>query len=183
LENLLLVLLLIVFNPTFFEPRLLVVSDPVKDFQPILESSYVNMPVIAMADVDSPTKNIDIVIPCNTRSKNSVALMWWLLSREVLRIRGITPREEEWDVLVDMFLYRDPQNEQNKDNKKQNKVSDFHPDTWKGQADDADDGGDRQGDVNVDEFDQKENPESVGEPGKESGNWENWNENNDEENW
>jgi len=102
----------------FFEPRLLVVSDPVKDFQPILESSYVNMPVIAMADVDSPTKNIDIVIPCNTRSKYSVALMWWMLAREVLRLRGTISRTEEWNVLVDMFLYRDTSTEDAKNTEK-----------------------------------------------------------------
>jgi small subunit ribosomal protein SAe len=97
----------------FFEPRLLVVSDPIKDFQPILESSYVNMPVIAMADIDSPTRHIDIVIPCNTKGKESVALMWWLLAREVLRIKGVISRHEDWDVLVDMFVFRD-QEEQEK---------------------------------------------------------------------
>jgi small subunit ribosomal protein SAe len=93
----------------FFEPRLLVVSDPVKDFQPILESSYVNMPVIAMADVDSPTRHIDIVIPCNTRSKYAVALVWWMLAREVLRFRGEITRDQPWQVPVDMFLFREPE--------------------------------------------------------------------------
>jgi len=101
----------------FFEPRLLVVSDPIKDFQPILESSYVNMPVIAMADVDCPTRHIDIVIPCNTRSKESVALMWWMLAREVLRLKGDIARDVEWKVLVDMFLYRDPEEQEKLENR------------------------------------------------------------------
>jgi len=161
----------------FFEPRLLVVSDPVKDFQPILESSYVNMPVIAMADVDSPTKNIDIVIPCNTRSKNAVALMWWMLAREVLRLRGAISRTDEWNVLVDMFLYRDTATEENKNTeKKGGKMKDFHPDTWQG----TDDGGDDQdeGHVEADDFENTGTNEIVGEPLKgQNDGWVDWAEN------
>jgi len=161
----------------FFEPRLLVVSDPVKDFQPILESSYVNMPVIAMADVDSPTKNIDIIIPCNTRSKNSVALMWWLLAREVLRLKGVIPRDQEWDVLVDMFLYRDPNQEDKKNGeKKGSKMKDFHPDTWKGA-----DEGEADDHVDAEDFDQNPPNETVGEPktGGQSEGWIDWGENDE----
>jgi len=157
----------------FFEPRLLVVSDPVKDFQPILESSYVNMPVIAMADVDSPTKNIDIVIPCNTRSKNAVALMWWMLAREVLRLRGTISRTEEWNVLVDMFLYRDTSNEEGKNTeKKGGKMKDFHPATWQGTDDGADD--QDEGHVDTDEFDNTGTNETVGEPKTGTGQNEGW---------
>jgi len=96
----------------FCEPRLLVASDPIKDFQPILESSYSNMPVIAMADMDCPTRHIDIIIPCNTKSKYSVALIWWMLAREVLRLKGEIPRTSDWQVPVDMFLFREPEEQE-----------------------------------------------------------------------
>eukprot|EP01129_Flabellula_baltica_P016987 TRINITY_DN9279_c0_g1_i1.p1 TRINITY_DN9279_c0_g1~~TRINITY_DN9279_c0_g1_i1.p1 ORF type:complete len:280 (+),score=69.54 TRINITY_DN9279_c0_g1_i1:74-913(+) len=91
----------------FIEPRLLVVADPVKDYQPIVEASYVNVPVIAMCNTDNNLRNIDIAIPCNTNSKYAVGLVWWMLAREVLRLRGVVSRTEEWDVMVDMFIYRD----------------------------------------------------------------------------
>jgi len=168
----------------FFEPRLLVVSDPVKDFQPILESSYVNMPVIAMADVDSPTKNIDIVIPCNTRSKYSVALMWWMLAREVLRLRGTISRTEEWNVLVDMFLYRDTSTEDAKNTeKKGGKIKEYHPSTWQGTDEGADDNED-QGGVDADDFGETATNETVGEPktGPGTNDWVDWAEDgNDDE--
>lgn len=93
----------------FREPRLLVVTDPLADHQPIIEASYVNIPVIAFCNTDSPLKYIDIAIPCNTKAVHSIGLMWWLLSREVLRLRGRIPRSEEWSVVVDMFFYRDPE--------------------------------------------------------------------------
>ena len=35
--------------------------------------------------------------------------MWWLLAREVLRLRGSIARESKWDVVVDLFFYRDPE--------------------------------------------------------------------------
>merc|ERR1711939_963852 len=38
----------------YMEPRLLILTDPRTDHQPIRESSYVNIPIIAFCDTDSP---------------------------------------------------------------------------------------------------------------------------------
>jgi len=92
----------------FREPRLLVVCDPGADHQPIEEASYSNIPVIAFCNTDSNLRYVDIAIPCNNKSKDSIGLMWWLLTREVLCMRGTIPRDLPWDIKVDMFIYRDP---------------------------------------------------------------------------
>ncbi|KAI9369734.1 40S ribosomal protein S0 [Aspergillus egyptiacus] len=109
---------------SFKEPRLIIVTDPRTDAQAIKEASYVNIPVIALCDTDSPTDFVDVAIPTNNKGRHAIGLIWWLLAREVLRLRGtLANREVDWDVVVDLYFYRDPEAEENKEIAEEAKVA------------------------------------------------------------
>lgn len=94
---------------SFREPRLVICTDPRSDFQAVLEASYVNIPVISLADTDASLQYIDVAIPTNNKGKHAIGLAYWLLARTVLRLRGSLDYNVPWDIMVDMFFYRDPE--------------------------------------------------------------------------
>lgn len=91
----------------YMEPKLLVVVDPYADFKPIKEGALTNIPVIALCDTKNSLKFIDVVIPCNNDSTQSIAQIFWLLAREVQLLNGNLDSPEEFEELVDLFDNRD----------------------------------------------------------------------------
>jgi len=90
---------------SFIEPRLLIVADPREDSQAVQESAYVNLPTIAFCNTNCPVRNVDIVIPANTNTTESLGLCFWLLAREVKYLRGEISRKQPWDVKIDLFFW------------------------------------------------------------------------------
>jgi len=72
----------------YFEPEIIVVTDPAGDAQVIKEAFDINVPVIALADSNNLTKNVDLVIPTNNKGRKALSLVYWLLARELCKHNG-----------------------------------------------------------------------------------------------
>ena len=90
----------------FIEPRLLIVTDPRQDYNALVESSYVNIPVIAICNTDNNLTYVDCATPCNNRQKRSLAMIYWLLTKEVLKLKGEI-QGDEFNCLPGAFMYRE----------------------------------------------------------------------------
>ncbi|MDM7275078.1 MAG: 30S ribosomal protein S2 [Thermoprotei archaeon] len=88
----------------YVEPDVVLVTDPRTDRQAIVEASKVGVPAVAFADTDNKVDLIDLVIPANNRGRKSLALLYWILTREILRNRGILAPDQELDVPPEAFM-------------------------------------------------------------------------------
>jgi len=125
----------------FKEPRLIIITDPIADHQPVTEASYVNIPIIAFVNSDNPLRYVDIGIPCNNRNSASIGLMLWFLAREVLRLRGQLSRAEQWEVMPDLFFYREPEEAAKEEQQHVETHEQFDQQQAQGQEQDWDNGG------------------------------------------
>ena len=87
----------------FIEPKAIILTDPAADAQAFREATNIKIPVIAMCDSNNLTTNVDLVIPGNNKGRRSLALIYWLLSREILRIRGELAADEDLEETIDDF--------------------------------------------------------------------------------
>lgn len=127
---------------TFKEPRLIVVVDTFADRKAIIESSYMNIPVIALANLDSNLQFVDVAIPCNNKTTESISMVFWLLAREVLIARGEHNRNEPWNVYVDLFYHKTIDHTAPGEDKIEELKGDEKAAGWDKQGDDEDNDGD-----------------------------------------
>ncbi len=88
--------------PEYFEPKVLVVTDPATDQQALSEAVSIGIPVVGLCDVNNETRNVDLVVPANNKGRVALATVYWLLAREVLRARANTP-EVEFPLTIEDF--------------------------------------------------------------------------------
>jgi small subunit ribosomal protein S2 len=78
-------------NPQYsnrIDPEVIVVSDPRADAQAVKEASKVGIPIVALCSTDNEFAGVDLVIPTNNKGRRALAVVFWLLARQVLRERG-----------------------------------------------------------------------------------------------
>jgi len=66
-----------------------VVTDPIGDAQVIKEAMQSGIPIVALCDTNNMTGFVDLVIPTNNKGRTALSMIYFLLTKEMLRIRGI----------------------------------------------------------------------------------------------
>jgi small subunit ribosomal protein S2 len=89
--------------PSYIEPELMFVNDPAVDSQALKEAVSIGIPIIAICDVNNETKYVDFVIPANNKGKRSLAVIYWLLTREIMKVKNIINSNEEFKLKIEDF--------------------------------------------------------------------------------
>lgn len=87
----------------FFEPEAIILTDPLADIQALHEAKNIGIPVLALCDTNNETRYIDLVIPTNNKGRRALALIYWLLTREILKNQGKIKSDEEFTASVEDF--------------------------------------------------------------------------------
>ena len=90
-------------SPNRIEPEVLIVSDPRADAQAVKEAASTGIPVIALCSTDNEFLGVDLVIPTNNKGRRALAVIYWLLARQVLRERGELAPDKDLTVTIDDF--------------------------------------------------------------------------------
>ncbi len=88
----------------FIEADLVVITDPRADRQALKESVIAKIPTIGLCDTDNNTMNLDLVVPSNNRGKKALALIFWLLTRQILFEKGEIQSLDAFEVPLSDFL-------------------------------------------------------------------------------
>lgn len=87
----------------FIEPKVLVVTDPRSDSQAIIEARQIGIPVVGLCDTENLLGNVDLAVPVNNKGRKAIALVYWLLARQLLRENGTIKEDEDLDMPATEF--------------------------------------------------------------------------------
>jgi small subunit ribosomal protein S2 len=89
--------------PGYYEPEVLIVTDPLMDVQAIKEAIKMRIPIVALCDTSNETSSIDLIIPVNNKGRKSLSMVYWLLAREIQKNRGIIKEDGEFKYKPEEF--------------------------------------------------------------------------------
>ncbi len=96
----------ILTNPAldrYTEAKILLVTDSWPDRNAIADAIRIGIPVIALCDTNNQANNIDLVVPSNNKGKKSLGLLFWIITREYLKERGIIKNDSDFKATMEEF--------------------------------------------------------------------------------
>ncbi len=89
--------------PKRIEPGVAIVSDPKADAQAVREGSIMGIPIIALCSTDNDFRDVDLIIPTNNKGRRALAVIYWLLARQIMREKGEIPPDGDISLTIEDF--------------------------------------------------------------------------------
>jgi len=89
--------------PKRLEPSVIILSDAKADVQAVKEAANIGIPVVALCSTDNDFSFVDLVIPTNNKGRRALAVIYWILARQILRERGEIPADGDLSQSIEDF--------------------------------------------------------------------------------
>jgi small subunit ribosomal protein S2 len=96
----------ILTNPNleeYVEPKIVLVTDAWPDRNAVQDAIHIGIPIIALCDTNNQSNKIDLVVPCNNKGKKSLGILFYVLAREYLKLRGLISKDEDFKANLEDF--------------------------------------------------------------------------------
>ncbi|MDQ1372082.1 MAG: ribosomal protein [Candidatus Thermoplasmatota archaeon] len=89
--------------PHFIEPEIILVTDPAADEQALREAFSIGIPIVGICDANNETRRVDLVVPSNNKGRRALATVYWLLTREIQKAKGLVKSDDDFKMTVEDF--------------------------------------------------------------------------------
>lgn len=96
----------ILTNPNlrnYMEPKVILAVDTWIDRNAVIDGLKTGVPVVALCDTNNQSNNVDLVVPCNNKGKKALGLLFWILTREILKKKGIIKKDSDFKEKIEDF--------------------------------------------------------------------------------
>ena len=87
--------------PHFIEPEVILVTDPAADEQALREAFSIGIPIVGICDANNETRRVDLVVPSNNKGRRALATVYWLLTREIQKAKGLVKSDDDFKRTVE----------------------------------------------------------------------------------
>jgi len=108
----------------FYEAGVVFMVDPFADYQAVEEAVRARVPIVSVCDTFNETNDIDLIIPANNKGRKSLATLFWLLAREILKNRGDIKSDREFKYSIEDFYGEEKRTyREDKDSKRERRTN------------------------------------------------------------
>ncbi len=88
----------------YYEPKVVLVVDAWPDRNAVNDAFERGIPIIALSDTNNQSNKIDLVVPCNNKGKKSLGTVFYLITREYMKNRGLIKGDEDMKFSLEKFI-------------------------------------------------------------------------------